>query len=64
MWEESFKWLNEHYHGLAILLVGMAIALIFARQYYKWTGRVKKKEEECHRIDNHIVPSWFQLIVL
>jgi hypothetical protein len=53
MWEEIFKWLDDHYHGFAILSMGMGIAFFFTKEYYRWTWRLKRVED---KIDSHVIP--------
>lgn len=54
--DEASKFLNEHYHTLFILLCGMVLTWIAANRYFHWAGRVKKAEDDCKKIDGHIVP--------
>ena len=56
MWEESFNWLNGHYHELAILLAGAGMASFFSRRYHHWTERLKRAEVECGKIESKLFP--------
>ena len=56
MWEELFRWLDEHYHGLAVFIAGMGVSTFFVSLYFKWVHRIKRTEEKCVKIDNFVLP--------
>jgi len=56
MWEAIFKFINDNYPVVGLLIIAVSIALYINNKYHHWAGRVKKNEEDCRKIDSVIAP--------
>lgn len=56
MWEEIFKFINDHYPVLGGALVLVVGTFYLAGKYFHWTHRVEKTEEDCKKIEGRMYP--------
>lgn len=57
---ELLKWCFEHWPSLTavVILIGIAIVITYklTTKYHHWTSKITTSENECLKIDGHIVP--------
>jgi hypothetical protein len=60
MWDQIYKWFSEHNRVLGWVLISVIAAIsgtaFVLNRYYKWEKRVSAAEDECKKIDGHIMP--------
>jgi hypothetical protein len=51
MWDEIFKFINDHYPLLGAAFILVAVTIYLTSRYFHWAHRVEKTEEDCRKID-------------
>lgn len=60
MFDTFWKYCGEHWPKLTFFGIVIILAIIItwqiAKKVFHWTGRIKKTESDCSKIDTHILP--------
>jgi hypothetical protein len=50
MWETVFKWINDNYPILGLIIIVSAIVWLISAKYFKWTYKIESNEKDCTTI--------------
>jgi hypothetical protein len=60
MFEQIIKFLEVHWPQGILLVIAIVATWLIAKQYFHWTGRVEKIENDCSKIggeiEGHVIP--------